>query len=350
MTTWAEIIHDELRKCTDCGLCLSSCPTFTTGRAEGASPRGRVHLIDLVLAEGTDPVASRHLTGCLECGACHAPCPTGVRVAIARQTHRAATERLDHDAFTQRVSGLGYLIEHDPGAKLTIASVSDILANAVDRDRDSHWRQGEVLPLIGPMLRRAAPDLANRLITRLQRATYALLYDPALTTALERASGLLRDVGLVADHEQALTDIQEIVTARGYQQITVAVFDHLVLRLRNEPLPSALRVMPAHELLPVSAGSAPASAIWDHTPAPDFDAPAAMTDYTPLPEPHRASGAAVLLSETVLTTLQELIAAKRSWVGERVLVTLDSRALVRFPRARHLAEFLVPPPNQLGEP
>src|SRR5436190_9600292 len=67
-----DVITGELRKCTDCGLCLAACPTFTTSRTEGDSPRGRIHLIASLLASGTaSPVAVAHLSNCIECSACH---------------------------------------------------------------------------------------------------------------------------------------------------------------------------------------------------------------------------------------------------------------------------------------
>src|SRR4051812_3127215 len=120
--TWFDTVQGELRKCTDCGLCLSSCPTFVAGRAEGDSPRGRVHLTGAILAGGGDPIASRHLAGCVECAACHAPCPTGVRFAVARRAHRTATEGLDRQGFDRRVAELTGSIARDPGANLTIRS------------------------------------------------------------------------------------------------------------------------------------------------------------------------------------------------------------------------------------
>jgi glycolate oxidase iron-sulfur subunit len=109
--TWTDTVLGELRKCTDCGLCLAACPTFAETRAEGDSPRGRLHLMASLLDSRTaDPVASAHLSGCIECSACHEPCPTGVNFVLARQTHRAATEghdlaAIEPSAATKRDDG-----------------------------------------------------------------------------------------------------------------------------------------------------------------------------------------------------------------------------------------------------
>ncbi|WP_154676372.1 (Fe-S)-binding protein [Amycolatopsis benzoatilytica] len=64
VVTWEDTVESELRKCTDCGLCLSSCPTFAVTRAEGDSPRGRVHLLDLALGGAQpDETWANHLAG-----------------------------------------------------------------------------------------------------------------------------------------------------------------------------------------------------------------------------------------------------------------------------------------------
>jgi ferredoxin len=342
MTKWLDIVHNELNKCTDCGLCLSSCPTFVTSRDEGESPRGRRHLIQLAIVESTDSIASQHLAGCLECGACHTPCPTGVRIAVARRAHRADSEQLDQGEFAQKINELEGALEDDSGARLTMDSIRDLLTAPVST-YPGQWRSGDVLPLIGPMLRRAGPEIVAPLLARLSRATPAVMHDPALVAALERAGGLLLDAGLVADHEQSLSDVVAIAKDHHQQQVTVAVFDHLMLRLRDLPLPPSLRIVPAHEVFPILANIVPQSAVWDHGSEQDLGIPTALSGLTTLPEPHRTAAAPVLLSEAALATLRGLLDAKRAWLGERVLVSMDSRTLLRFPGSRHLAEFLAHP-------
>jgi glycolate oxidase iron-sulfur subunit len=69
-----------LRKCTHCGMCTATCPTYQLLNDELDGPRGRIYLIKQVL-EGATPTARTqlHLDRCLTCRACETTCPTGVR-------------------------------------------------------------------------------------------------------------------------------------------------------------------------------------------------------------------------------------------------------------------------------
>ena len=70
----------DLYRCVHCGLCLSSCPTYSTLRVETESPRGRIALMRAV-HEGRVGISDRivsHWELCLQCRACEAVCPSGV--------------------------------------------------------------------------------------------------------------------------------------------------------------------------------------------------------------------------------------------------------------------------------
>jgi len=334
----------ELRKCTDCGLCLSSCPTFAASRAEGDSPRGRLHLIDLALAGAPPgPTSDAYLSGCIECGACHDPCPTGVRVAVARRAHRLAAEALDWAGFERRAAQLCGTIDEDAGARVTIDAIRDLLPatpGATARDGGG-LRAGagdeRVLPLAGPLLRRAAPHLVAALEGRLSGVP-GVVTDPALTTALEQASGLLGDAGLAADQERAAGAAADLAAERGYRRLTVAALDWLALRLRDAELPEELRVVPAYQIfaMPVPLVGA---VVWD-LPG---EAPGWLPQCDVLPAGHAPASAPVLLSGPALRALGGLVQAKRRWLADRTLLTMDARSVARFPGARHIAEFLAPP-------
>ena len=70
----------DLYKCVHCGLCLSSCPTYTVLGKETDSPRGRIAYMKAIYEEKTDltPRIVSHLDSCLQCRACESVCPSGV--------------------------------------------------------------------------------------------------------------------------------------------------------------------------------------------------------------------------------------------------------------------------------
>lgn len=69
-----------IRRCVHCGLCTSSCPTYTLLGDERDSPRGRIYLVKDMLEGGgpADATVTRHLDRCLSCFACMTVCPSGV--------------------------------------------------------------------------------------------------------------------------------------------------------------------------------------------------------------------------------------------------------------------------------
>ena len=78
-------------QCVKCGFCLPHCPTFRLYRDEAESPRGRISLIQGLLA-GDIPDSARlgaHLDHCLECRACETVCPSLVQFAELMDGARA---------------------------------------------------------------------------------------------------------------------------------------------------------------------------------------------------------------------------------------------------------------------
>ena len=71
---------DELaRQCVSCGLCLPHCPTFDLLAAESDGPRGRIHIMQRLVAGDLSVEEARGpLDRCLGCRACETACPSGV--------------------------------------------------------------------------------------------------------------------------------------------------------------------------------------------------------------------------------------------------------------------------------
>ena len=74
----------ELASCVQCGLCLSSCPTYRVTGDETMSPRGRIALMRQVHLHDA-PVTSEILESfetCIQCRGCEPACPSVVPYGI----------------------------------------------------------------------------------------------------------------------------------------------------------------------------------------------------------------------------------------------------------------------------
>ncbi|MBN1912078.1 MAG: (Fe-S)-binding protein [Pirellulales bacterium] len=90
-------------ECVHCGLCTSTCPTFTEIGDENDGPRGRIHLMRAV-ADGrldVDRPMREHLELCLDCRACETVCPSGVQYGRLIEPFRLAVEEADATPLTR---------------------------------------------------------------------------------------------------------------------------------------------------------------------------------------------------------------------------------------------------------
>jgi len=73
--------HALLRQCVNCGMCLTSCPTYEIFGTEMDSPRGRIALLRAVAEGRIEPTGSFqvHFDRCLGCLSCVVTCPSGVQ-------------------------------------------------------------------------------------------------------------------------------------------------------------------------------------------------------------------------------------------------------------------------------
>ena len=94
----------KVDKCTHCGFCLPTCPTYDQLGLEMDSPRGRLYLMKAVL-EGRSQPDDRfrtHMYRCLECRACETACPSGVPFGVVMEQARAVYERTGDRSPWQR--------------------------------------------------------------------------------------------------------------------------------------------------------------------------------------------------------------------------------------------------------
>ncbi|MBI5847053.1 MAG: (Fe-S)-binding protein [Nitrospirae bacterium] len=72
----------DLSRCTLCGNCKASCPTYEDGLTEGMSARGRLKLVKGLMSGELEPshLLSERLYSCILCGACSSVCPLGINI------------------------------------------------------------------------------------------------------------------------------------------------------------------------------------------------------------------------------------------------------------------------------
>ena len=84
-------------RCIHCGLCTSSCPTFTEIGDENDGPRGRIQLMRSV-ADGRSTLTDRMQSApgiVLDCRACETACPSGVHYGQLIEPFRLAVKQAD---------------------------------------------------------------------------------------------------------------------------------------------------------------------------------------------------------------------------------------------------------------
>jgi len=81
-------------RCVHCGFCTATCPTYQILGDELDGPRGRIYLMQQMLAgEEVSATTRLHLDRCLGCRACETTCPSGVEYGRLLEFGRELVER-----------------------------------------------------------------------------------------------------------------------------------------------------------------------------------------------------------------------------------------------------------------
>jgi glycolate oxidase iron-sulfur subunit len=178
------------RQCVSCGLCLPHCPTFDLLAAESDGPRGRIHIMQRLVAGDLSVEEAREpLDRCLGCRACETACPSGVHygelLEIARdggaQTPSLQVRTLL--AFVKRPRLLAFVIR----AGRPLAGLMPGAAGRSGKSLDSHarvtWqrrRPGGPLAVVlrGCVMREAFPGVQQAAVDSLAAAGYDVIAGP----------------------------------------------------------------------------------------------------------------------------------------------------------------------------
>lgn len=101
-----ESLAPELDRCNKCGFCLGACPTYQVSLAEWNVARGRVSLVQDVLAgrlDLLDPGFQEAVNTCLICRSCVSACPPQIDIGRVVTRVRAATHEVKPPSPAVRV-------------------------------------------------------------------------------------------------------------------------------------------------------------------------------------------------------------------------------------------------------
>lgn len=112
MSSILETVAGELGRCNKCGFCMAGCPTYQSLPTEWMVTRGRVSLIQDVLAgnlDPDDPGYRQAVDSCLMCRACVAHCPPQVQIDTLITRAKAERKQREGLSATERFVYRGLL-------------------------------------------------------------------------------------------------------------------------------------------------------------------------------------------------------------------------------------------------
>jgi ferredoxin len=247
-------------RCTRCGLCMDSCPTYRIGRDEGAGPRGRIMALSaLGRTAPHDDTLQRALDGCMGCRLCLPVCPTGVPIADAIAEALLA----DPPAVRETVRHAPVEPVLEQIARLT-ARLDRPAARTQDTDSDTDTDTDTVFVVEDPVTAVLAPGRADRV-----RAALRALGVPVgshLDDAAALACGVALNLGERAAEGRA-RDLIAAATRAAAAPLTLILLDREATGLLSCPVDPRTAVPTLAEFAAGLSGEA-AQAIEPAAPLP----------------------------------------------------------------------------------
>lgn len=87
------------KKCTLCGMCITSCPVFKVLRNEKVSPRGKAILI-------SNDLLDKVIYACTLCGACRKNCPIDFDLKLRKVREKMVKEGIETPAQKKMIENI----------------------------------------------------------------------------------------------------------------------------------------------------------------------------------------------------------------------------------------------------
>ena len=217
-----------LRRCTHCGFCNATCPTYLERGDELDGPRGRIYLIKDLLESGTaNPIAANHLDRCLTCRACETTCPSGVEYGELAEIGRAVLRRSGFSKPTWLTKLLLVLVRHPNWLRLIMrlgrpvrfilpASLRETLAYLPRRGESVGSDDASVLIMRGCVQSVVTPEVNDHLAGLLQIRGIPFRFSDEMRCC----GGMELHAGL---HNDALNQMQNNVQALDSSRLQMVI-------------------------------------------------------------------------------------------------------------------------------
>jgi glycolate oxidase iron-sulfur subunit len=202
--------REQVFHCVRCGACMEVCPTFRQSGQEGMVARGRLALVESLLAGGSEPTRglADHIARCIGCRACESVCPSGISISAVFAAVRNLLEPAGAGGRLERATAHRFL-----GSEEGVPPYAARLLTALQQAASARAPGGRLLPWWRDGARRSFPRPRTRPLSELlpERSTPAgasgrvVLFPGCATNLFYPATGLA---------------LVEAVNRAGYEVIT----------------------------------------------------------------------------------------------------------------------------------